>query len=219
MGDMAGECARTWDGPARAGWRVTVSGLEAASGAGAPSFDGLDDHGLVTACLEGHDAAFDVLVRRHQRAIYRLCYRFVGNHEDASDLSQDVFLRAYRGLKGFRRRSSVSTWLYRIAVNVSLSRVGAKSLATEPLAGEPRIEAPAEDGPVQELLRAERAARVRNAIGRLPPRQRATLVLRVYHELPHQQIAQIFGSSVGAVKANFFHALHNLKKLLGTELL
>ena len=64
------------------------------------------------------------------------------------------------------------------------------------------------------LLRAERAAEVRAAIARLPRKQRATLILRIYHELPHQEIADILGSSVGAVKANFFHALANLKKLL-----
>jgi RNA polymerase sigma factor (sigma-70 family) len=64
------------------------------------------------------------------------------------------------------------------------------------------------------LVRGERAAEVRAAIARLPPKQRATLILRVYHDLPHEQIAGVLGSSVGAVKANFFHALANLKKLL-----
>ena len=59
--------------------------------------------------------------------MYQLCYRFVGNHEDASDLSQDVFLRAYRGLRSFRGRSSLATWLYRIGVNVCLNRVSAKA--------------------------------------------------------------------------------------------
>ena len=64
------------------------------------------------------DECVDALVERHRRAIYQLCYRFVGNHEDASDLSQDVFLRAYRGLRNFRGQSSLGTWLYRIGVNV-----------------------------------------------------------------------------------------------------
>jgi len=64
------------------------------------------------------------------------------------------------------------------------------------------------------LLRSERAAEVRAAVARLPRKQRATLILRVYHELPHQEIADILGSSVGAVKANFFHALANLRKML-----
>src|SRR5262245_25499744 len=64
---------------------------------------------LVDACLAGQTGAFDVIVERHQRAVYRLCYRFVGNHEDASDLTQDVFLRAFRGLKNFKGNASLGT--------------------------------------------------------------------------------------------------------------
>ena len=73
---------------------------------------------------------------------------------------------------------------------------------------------PARERPDTALLREERAAEVRAAIRQLPPKQRATLILRVYHELPHEDIAGVLGSSVGAAKANFFHALANLKKLL-----
>ena len=67
------------------------------------------------------------------------------------------------------------------------------------------------------MLREERAAQVRRAIATLPPKQRATLILRMYHELSHEEIADVLGSSVGAVKANFFHALGNLKKQLGED--
>jgi RNA polymerase sigma-70 factor, ECF subfamily len=70
---------------------------------------------------------------------------------------------------------------------------------------------------VDRVLREERGAYVRAAIAQLPPKQRATLVLRIYQELSHEEIAQVLGSSVGAVKANFFHALGNLKKILGTQ--
>jgi RNA polymerase sigma-70 factor (ECF subfamily) len=175
------------------------------------------DAELVQACLAGRREAFDVIVERHQRHVYQLCYRFAGNHEDASDLAQDVFVRAYRGLKTFKGRSSLGTWLYRIAVNVCLNKVSAKGHAApmDPLllANDERLAAH-EENATDRLLRGERAAEVRAAIARLPKKQRATLVLRVYHDLPHEQIARILGSSVGAVKANFFHALNNLKKLL-----
>src|SRR6266446_3556750 len=86
----------------------------------------LDEAGLIAACLAGRREAFDVIVERHRRTVYQLCYRFVGNHEDASDLSQDVFLRAFRGLRNFRGQSSLATWLYRIGVNVCLNRVSTK---------------------------------------------------------------------------------------------
>jgi RNA polymerase sigma-70 factor (ECF subfamily) len=132
-------------------------------------------------------------------------------------LSQDVFLRAYRGLRSFRGQSSIGTWLYRIGVNVCLNRVSAKTLPSEPIEDRQFVDARGEsasDG----VLRAERAVRVRAAIAELPRKQRATLILRVYHEMSHQEIADVLGSSVGAVKANFFHALRNLRKLLGREI-
>ena len=147
---------------------------------------------------------------------YQLCYRYVGNHEDASDLAQDVFLRAYRGLKSFRGQSSLATWLYRIAVNVSLNRVTAKAPPTESIDDRQFVDAGAESAS-EAMLKEERGARVRAAIAQLPPKQRSTLILRMYHEMSHQEIADALGSSVGAVKANFFHALGNLKKLLGND--
>lgn len=172
-----------------------------------------DDAALVAACLANHRDAFDVIVERHRRQVYQLCYRYVGNHEDAADLAQDVFIRAFKGLKGFKGQSTVATWLYRIAVNVCLNRMALKTPRAEPLDPHEREDLGVERAD-QTLLREERAAAVRAAIRQLPRKQRATLILRVYHELPHEQIASILGSSVGAAKANFFHALANLKKLL-----
>jgi RNA polymerase sigma-70 factor (ECF subfamily) len=185
--------------------------------ADARALDELDERGLVEACLARRTGAFDLIVERHRRAVYQLCYRFVANHEDASDLSQDVFLRAYRGLRSFRGQSTLSTWLYRIGVNVCLNRVSAKDTLrklTEPIDEQQFVDVRAEL-PSDLMLKDERAARVRAAIAQLPRKQRATLILRTYHEMSHQEIADVLGSSVGAVKANFFHALGNLKKLLG----
>jgi RNA polymerase sigma-70 factor (ECF subfamily) len=176
----------------------------------------LDDSALVAACLASRPGAFDVIVERHRRPVYQLCYRYVANHEDASDLAQEVFLRAYRGLRSFRGQSSLSTWLYRIAVNVCLNRVTAKAPQTEPIDERQFVDAGAESAS-EAMLKEERGARVRAAIAQLPPKQRSTLILRMYHELSHQEIADALGSSVGAVKANFFHALGNLKKLLGND--
>ena len=151
--------------------------------------------------------------------MYQLCWRFVGNHEDASDLSQDIFLRAYKGLRSFRGQSSLATWLYRIGVNVCLNRVSAKApleKMTEAMDDRQYIDTHSES-PSDRLLKEERGARVRAAIAELPRRQRATLILRMYHEMSHQEIADVLGSSVGTVKANFFHALGNLKKQLGDD--
>jgi RNA polymerase sigma-70 factor (ECF subfamily) len=172
------------------------------------------DAELVEACLAGHREAFDTIVERHRRQVYQLCFRFVGNHEDASDLAQDVFVRAYRGLHRFKGHASLGTWLYRIGVNVCLNKVTARRVVSSSIAEQSLVSGA--ESPSDLVLREERAEQVRAAIARLPRKQRATLILRMYHELPHDQIASILGSSVGAVKANFFHALNNLKKLLGT---
>lgn len=173
-----------------------------------------NDGTLVREAVAGRHEAFDLLVERHRRVVYAVCYRFTGRHEDASDLAQEVFIRAYRGLASFKGDSAFSTWLYRIAVNAGLNRSAARRPEATELDGERLIDlrTPAPDA---SLLDAERAERVRAAIERLPRKQRATVILRVYHELPHGEIARILGSSVGAVKANFFHALRNLKRLLG----
>jgi len=176
----------------------------------------LDERALVEACLAGHTEAFELIVERHRRPVYQVCYRFVGNHEDASDLSQDVFLRAYRGLRRFRGQSSLATWFYRIAVNVCLNRVSSKApLAKQAESIDDRqFVDDRHESAAERLLRQERGVRVRQAITKLPRKQRVTLVLRMFHEMSHQEIADVLGSSVGAVKANFFHAMGNLKKIL-----
>ena len=152
--------------------------------------------------------------------MYQLCYRFVGNHEDASDLAQDVFIRAYRGLRKFKGQASLGTWLYRIAVNVSPEQ-GRREDAE---AGARSIRCCAASDERDGVARGERdrcRCCAASAPGRCARRSRGCRrssaprsILRVYHELPHEQIAGILGSSVGAVKANFFHALNNLKKLM-----
>lgn len=177
----------------------------------------LDDVDLVSAAVGGNREAFDVIVARHRRAVYQVCYRFVNNHEDASDLAQDAFVRAWRGMKNFKGQSALSTWLYRIAVNVCLNRVSARTVTTEPIESTEQVADARIEGAQHAMIREERAVAVRKAIAGLPRKQRATLILRAYHDLSHQQIADILGSSVGAVKANFFHALANLKKNLGSE--
>ena len=203
---------------ARPDWNVTVVRRQAepvadpSTPASVP-LAALNDVDLAAACLDGRPGAFDLLVERHRRTVYQLCYRFVGSHEDASDLSQDVFLRAYRGLRTFRGQSSLGTWIYRIGVNVCLNRVAVKVPRTEAIEAREHVDMKTES-PVEGVLRGERAVRVRAAIAQLPPKQRTTLILRIYQEMSHQEIADIVGSSVGAVKANVFHALQNLKKIL-----
>ena len=111
----------------------------------------------------GRREAFDVIVERHRRHVYQLCFRFMGNHEDASDLAQDVFVRAFKGLRNFKNESSLGTWLYRVAVNVCLNRRALKRPETEPLDPAQHIDTRL-DSPLDRVLRDEKAAVVRGAI-------------------------------------------------------
>jgi RNA polymerase sigma-70 factor (ECF subfamily) len=181
-----------------------------------PALAGLrvDDREAVLACQRGEREAFDSLVERYQRDIYRLCYRYVNDPQDANDMAQEVFLKAYRAIGRFRGESSFSTWLYRIAVNTCLNFRSSRRPEGEPLSDRlPDGQA----GVLDAMVEDERARRVREAVSRLPEKQRATLILKIYHDLTHEEVAGIVGSSVGTVKANLFHALGNLRKILGAE--
>jgi RNA polymerase sigma-70 factor (ECF subfamily) len=168
----------------------------------------------IEACRRGESEAFDRLVLRYQRDVYRLCYRFVNNHEDANDLAQEVFLRVWRAIPRFRGESSFSTWLYRIAVNACLNFRALRRPSTQEL---PEGLADPQPGAEARLASDDEARRVRAAVARLPEKQRATLILKVYHELTHEEVAEILGSTVGTVKANLFHALGNLRRLVAEE--
>src|SRR4051794_28842172 len=101
--------SRPWIAHVQPEWKVTLAGSTAAREADALSFADATDADLVAATVAGHREAFDVIVQRYERQIYRLCFSFVRTHEDASDLTQDVFVRAYRSLPRFRQESSLGT--------------------------------------------------------------------------------------------------------------
>jgi RNA polymerase sigma-70 factor (ECF subfamily) len=169
------------------------------------------DRDDVVAAQRGDQEAFDRLVERYQRDVYRLCYRYVNNHHDANDMAQEAFLKAYKALGRFRGDSAFSTWLYRIAVNTCLNFKAAAKPEKELLSDQLADRSP---GASERMETDERSRLVRDAVARLPEKQRATLILKVYHDLSHQEVAGILGSTVGTVKANLFHALGNLRKML-----
>ena len=214
MPNGAGTTAAGWF----TGWEMPVTAgrpADTPDRAAAADLQSADDQALVAAFLSGRREAFDLIVVRYRRPVYQLCYRFTGNHEDASDLAQDVFVKAFKGLARFKGESALGTWLHRIGVNAALNRAAVKRPVTEPIEPDLHVDRSVRD-PLDGLARAEDAARVRSAIRQLPPKQQATLILRVYHDLSHDEIARTLGSSVGAVKANFFHALGNLKRLMSS---
>ena len=177
----------------------------------------LEESAAIDACLAGDASAFDVLVVRHQKSIQRVCYRFTGNAEDAADLTQEVFVKAYRSLPKFRGTSAFSTWLYRIAVNACLSFKAARKNRTEEWDEDHDVVA---EGPgVEEMVDARMSAdQVRKALDTLPEKQRLTVIMKVLEERTHAEVAAILGSNVGTVKANLFFAIRNLRKQLAATL-
>ena len=173
------------------------------------------DFQLVERCQAGDTSAFDKLVRKHQSAVYRLVYRMLGGSSEADDVSQEIFLKAYRKIGGFHRQSSFLTWLTRIAINhcINYSR-GKRASRFLPLGlffnqrKTPEIE------PQRDAEQAERSEKVLLAISALPPRQRTVIVLHYFEDYSYEDIADIMDCPVGTVKSRLFHARKRLKKRL-----
>jgi len=169
-----------------------------------------DDASLVEQSRAGDREAFGELVTRYQKKIYFLVLRFTGDGDEAWDISQEVFLRAYRGVENFRGGSSFKTWLYTIANNLLKNhcrRTGRRQFV--PLDDR---EIPVEGDAMERVLTREMAETLRSAVEELPYKQRMALLLRVYDGLSHREIGEVLDCSEGSVKVNFHHALNGLRK-------
>lgn len=175
-----------------------------------------EDRQLVEAFRRGEESAFSALVIKYREGVYRVARRMLGNHEDAADVTQDVFIRAHRALPRFDGRSQLYTWLYRITVNLCLDARGRMSRL--PLVEEDDVHDSGGAAVIEDEAEGREIRRlVARAIAALPPRQRATVVLRLYQDLPYQEIARIMGCSEGTVKATMFAALRKLRRALVEE--
>jgi RNA polymerase sigma-70 factor (ECF subfamily) len=176
------------------------------------------DEELVEACLAGEVAAFDVLVDRWQRKIRGAVYRVVGSEEEAQDICQEAFLKAYRGLSSFKREARFSSWLYQIALNLSRDRLRRRKTrnwvsldevdeaADTSSPGALRADQWVESREVQRL--------VANAVAALPEEQREAVVLKEYEGLTFPEIAEIQGVPVSTVKTRLYRGLSVLRERL-----
>lgn len=179
----------------------------------------MDDSILVERFRHGDEGAFNQLVERHKREAYFIALRLSGSHEDARDLAQDAFVRCYQSMEKFRGDCSFRTWLYRIVINLSLNHLKSPRISRRVELPEGGMDAvpDSEDviDPTAALLRRQRSALLKEAINRLPAKQKQTLLLKVYGELKYEEISEIMGCPVGTAKANFFHAVQRLRELIG----
>jgi RNA polymerase sigma-70 factor, ECF subfamily len=162
----------------------------------------VDDAILVQAAQDGDTDAFEAIVRNHQAGVYRVALRMLGSRADAQDVTQETFVRAWRSLGRFRSNSTVSTWLYRIVTRRCLDVIAARR-TTEHLDEDLQTSAA---GPSETAERRERLQAVTRAIAMLPAEQRAALVLREFESLSYQEVADVLGTTVPAVKGRIHRA-------------
>jgi RNA polymerase sigma-70 factor, ECF subfamily len=174
-----------------------------------------DDTQLVKASQNGDQDAFAFLVQRHQRRVFNLSLRILQDYDEASEITQEVFLAAWQGLPSFRGEARFPTWLYRIAYNCSLRQLERRkreralqaAIQAEQILEEVNKEKQAEDF----LERRARQAMVREQMEKLPAKYRSVLILRHLQEMTYEEMADILTMPIGTIKTHLFRARHLLK--------
>ncbi len=165
------------------------------------------------------ERAFTELVRRYQEKIYWVCRRMLKSHEDADDVVQNVFIKAHHGLMSFNGESEFYTWLYRIATNETINFLRTQNVRrAEPIDDMLQEPAATDAAPIEELERREEKELIAEAIESLPERQKQVFMMRYYDELSYEEIAEILGTSIGGLKANYFHAFKKIEAYLKARL-
>lgn len=176
----------------------------------------LDDAAAVAKARGGDHEAFRHLVDRHSRSIYRLAFRMTGRAEDAEDVVQETFVRAYRQLARFESRAHFGTWLYRIGFNCSIDYMRARPKRESAEADDTLERLSVESGPaVDDLVFAsEIGARVQEALKELSPQERAAFLMRHYHGCSIEEICQALDLKTNAAKHSIFRAVKKMRVAL-----
>lgn len=182
----------------------------------------LNDHILVKRVQEGNMTAFTALVERYKNKIYAIALDMTGNHHDAEDISQDVFLKAYRALPRFKGGASVNTWLYRMTINTCIDRgrnKARKALKPKGMVTDDDLSEPAQghgklSHPENEMEKNLLQQHIQRALDCLTHRERAVFVLRHYHSMPLKEIAECLSISEGTIKSTLFRTLKRLREKL-----
>jgi RNA polymerase sigma-70 factor (ECF subfamily) len=179
------------------------------------------DEELVSRSIAGDTESFDQLILRWERPIYALAYRQIGREEDARDIVQDAFLRAFRALPGFKGEAKFSSWLYRITLNLCrdfMRRARRAPFAPTPEGRDVEDMASAERSTAESiedvLTRQDLSRHVARAMGTLPEEQRSAILLKEYHGLTFQEIAELQGCPLSTVKTRLYQGLTMLRREL-----
>jgi RNA polymerase sigma factor (sigma-70 family) len=177
------------------------------------------DSELIAAFKNGDVKGYNEIVMKYQQQVYWVIRKMVNSHDDADDLTQEVFIKVYSALKDFREESNLFTWLYRIAMNYSINHIRkikirntvSFELVTEQVESKDKMSDETMDEAAKRKLLEE-------AIETLPAKQRAVFNMRYYDELSYEEIADITKKSVGGIKANYFHAVKKLGEFMKPKL-
>jgi RNA polymerase sigma-70 factor (ECF subfamily) len=182
---------------------------------------GRSDEELVEACQAGESSAFDVLVARWEDRIRGAAWRVLGSEDEAREVAHEAFIKAFRGIAGFKRESRFSSWLYQIALNLCRDRLrrrrSRKTVSLEDVAEAGALLVEPRPGAQEQLLRQDLARAVRRAIQALPEEQREVLILKEYEGLTFLEIAQALDAPVSTVKTRLYRGLGQLRLRLESE--
>ena len=177
------------------------------------------DTDLISRAAGGDPSAFQALVERHRSMVYRIAYQFAGNHHDAEDIAQEVFIKVYRSLDRFRQDAQLTSWMYRIVMNACIDHRRRQRLAIAAPFGEEaehRMLNTPEDtpGPEDRAYAGELGQVLESEIGRLPNGQRVVFVMRHHQGMKLCEIAAALGLAEGTVKRQLHAAVHRLRQAL-----
>jgi RNA polymerase sigma-70 factor (ECF subfamily) len=177
------------------------------------------DTDLISRAAGGDPSAFQALVERHRSMVYRIAYQFAGNHHDAEDIAQEVFIKVYRSLDRFRQDAQLTSWMYRIVMNACIDHRRRQRLAIAAPFGEEaehRMLNTPEDtpGPEDRAYAGELGQVLESEIGRLPNGQRVVFVMRHHQGMKLCEIAVALGLAEGTVKRQLHAAVHRLRQAL-----
>ena len=193
--------------------------------AGLPESPGIDERALIQRCIAGDAVAFEPLVEKYRQRVWRLAYQVLHDREEAWDVAQEAFVRAFHSLPSFRGQSAFYTWLFRITVNVATDRhrqrgAQARAFGPERVTEEEWARSTPDPGrgPDQEAARAEQRERIRRALDALPRKARTIIMLSDVEGLSYREIAEVLNCPIGTVMSRLHNARKRLKGLLGPML-
>jgi RNA polymerase sigma-70 factor (ECF subfamily) len=203
---------------------ITADAPSPTSGVSPPATEDSGDRQLVRRAQSGDLNAFDDLVGRYQERIYALVYHMTSNHEDATDLAQEAFLKAWKALRNFKGDSTFYTWVYRIAVNHTLNHLKSRRQRSHHLSlndldfnaeNDPGlVQLISENTPRRDINLRELGQRLNDAMMKLSEEHRTVVTLHDIQGLPHDEIAQILDCNPGTVRSRLFYARQQLQALL-----